>query len=131
MPMKTTARSTRIAAGDPRMPAPMAPLRMVNSLTKGPNGGEPVTAKNPPGTARPRPGGTAGCRGSSAYDLPVARTDVAGREEEHPLGEPVVDQVQQRAVDGHAAEAEAQHQDAHVLDAGVGQHPLEVALRRP
>ena len=30
-----------------------------------------------------------------------------------------------------AADADAEHQDAHVLDAGVGEHALEVALPRP
>ena len=36
--------------------------------------------------------------------------------------------MQERPVDGQAADPEPDHQDAHVLDARVREHPLEVAL---
>ena len=36
--------------------------------------------------------------------------------------------MQQGAIHGQAADANAQHQDAHVLDAGIRQQPLDVAL---
>ena len=45
-----------------------------------------------------------------------------------PLVRPLLIRCSKRPVDGQAADADAQHQDAHVLDAGVGQHALEVAL---
>ena len=102
---------------------------MVNSLTNGPNGGEPVMARKPARNSAPGQrhalDGPAHVVGDLAAVGPV---DVAGREEQHALGQAVVDQVQQRPVHGQAADADAQDQDAHVLDAGVGQHPLEVAL---
>ena len=36
--------------------------------------------------------------------------------------------MQERALNGEAADANAQDQDAHMLDAGISQHALEVAL---
>ncbi len=47
MPMKMIARSISIAAATHGCPPRTAPLRMVNSLRKSPNGGDPVTAKSP------------------------------------------------------------------------------------
>ena len=58
----------------------------------------------------------------------VEGQDVAGRQEQHRLGQRVIDGVQHRAEGGHAADADAEREDAHVLDAGIGQHPLEVGL---
>ena len=45
-----------------------------------------------------------------------------------PLVRPLLIRCSKRPVDGQAADADAQDQDAHVLDAGVGQHAFEVAL---
>ena len=49
-------------------------------------------------------------------------------QEECGLGQGVVDGVQHRAEDARSAQADAEGQDAHVLDARVGEHPLEVGL---
>src|SRR6266496_4560596 len=58
----------------------------------------------------------------------VGAVDVAGREEEDALREPVAHGVEHGARGGRAAEPEPQGEDAHVLDRRVRQHPLEVAL---
>jgi hypothetical protein len=54
--------------------------------------------------------------------------DVPGREEEDPLRQAVVDRVEERAEDADPAEADAEDEDPDVLDARVGEHPLDVAL---
>ena len=102
---------------------------MVNSLTNGPNGGEPVMARKPARNSAPENGTRCRAPRTSSVDLAaVGAVDVARRQEQHALGQAVVDHVQQGAVHRQAADADAQDQDAHVLDAGVGQHALEVAL---
>ena len=53
--------------------------------------------------------------------FPAARNSMA-------LVKRVIDGVQHGAEGGRAADAHAQGEDAHVLDAGVGQHPLEIRL---
>ena len=57
---------------------------------------------------------------------PVGPVDVACRQEQDPLGQAVVDDVEERAVNAQAADTDAQDQDAHVLDAGIGEHPFVV-----
>src|SRR5260221_1212941 len=47
MPMKTTPSSNRKSPPLRYCPLPMAAFTMVNSLMNGPNGGEPVIARNP------------------------------------------------------------------------------------
>ena len=44
------------------------------------------------------------------------------------LGQRVVDRVEHGAEAGQRRRADAQREDAHVLDAGIGQHPLVVGL---
>jgi hypothetical protein len=45
--MKTMPRRTRRSVPTTGWPPPIAAFTIVNSLTKGPNGGEPVIAKKP------------------------------------------------------------------------------------
>ena len=47
-----------------------------------------------------------------------------------PLVSPLLIRCSSARRRGDAADADAQHEDAHVFDAGVGEHPLEVALPR-
>ena len=56
--------------------------------------------------------------------------DVARREEEYALGDRVVDEVEHGPEHAQPANADPEDQNAHVLDAGVGEHPLVVALTR-
>ena len=52
------------------------------------------------------------------------------RQEQDGLGQAVAEHVQQHRGDGQGpADGGAERQQAHVLDAGVGQHPFVVALR--
>ena len=47
MPMNTTPSRSRNSPPATYCPLPTAALTMVNSLTNGPNGGEPVMARKP------------------------------------------------------------------------------------
>ncbi len=58
----------------------------------------------------------------------VGALDVPGGEEEHPLGQGVVDQVKHGPEGGQAADTDAEGENAHVFDAGVGEHALDVGL---
>ena len=60
--------------------------------------------------------------------MPYAREDVAGDEKQHGLGEGVIHSVEHGAEDPGAAQADAQGEDAHVLDAGVGEEAFEIGL---
>ena len=53
--------------------------------------------------------------------------DVAGNQKQRALGQRMVDGVEHGPEGRAAADADAKGQDAHVLDAGVGQHPFVVA----
>ena len=105
---------------------------MVNSLTKRPERGRAGDRQKAGQEKCPRKrqsaDRTAHVVGRSAS---VSTLDIARREEEHALGQPVVDDVQQSSENGQPADADAENQDAHVLDARVSQHPLEVALAGP
>ena len=130
MPMNTTPRRSKNKPATRNGPPPTAAFRMVNSLTNGPNGGEPVMARNPARNSAPDKGRRLMAPLHIVRELASVRSvNVAGRKEQDALGQAVVDQVQQRTEDGDPADADAQHQDAHVLDAGVGQHAFEVRCR--
>jgi len=58
----------------------------------------------------------------------VAGKNIARKQKEHALGERMADRMQHCAGHCHAAHAYAQSQNAHVLNAGIGQHALVVAL---
>ena len=58
----------------------------------------------------------------------VGAVDVPGREEHHALDDPVVQHVEKSSEDAAAAEAQAERQNPHVLDARIRQHALEVSL---
>ena len=69
--------------------------------------------------------------GPDAVDLAGALGghDLAGGEEQHALGQAVAQDVQQHGGDGERdAGRGAEGDEAHVLDAVVGEHPLVVAL---
>ncbi len=106
------------------------PRRMVNSLRKGPKGGEPVTARKAGQKERCRraAGRRSAPRTSAELLAGEGAVDVAGGEEQAPLGQGVVDQMQQGAEGGQPADADADGEDPHVLDAGIGEHPLDVGL---
>ena len=56
MPMKMTTRKTRKSAATTKCRPDIAPERIVNSLMNGPNGGEPVIARNPARKSAPDTG---------------------------------------------------------------------------
>ena len=61
--------------------------------------------------------------------VPFDDEDLAGGEEQHRLGEAVAEDVQQHRGDRkRASRRGAEGDEAHVLDAVVGEHPLVVAL---
>ena len=60
---------------------------------------------------------------------PVGPHDAAGAEKHQRLVQRVIEHVVERAGDAErAAEAEAERDDAHVLDAGIGHQPLDARL---
>ncbi len=72
----------------------------------------------------------AGDRAGDLVDVlaPVGAVDVPGRQEQDPLRQAVVDRVEEGAEDADPAEADAEDEDPDVLDARVGEHPLDVPL---
>ena len=73
----------------------------------------------------------AGQQGGHLRDLAGAlgEQDLAGGQEQHPLGEAVAEDVQQDRGDRQrAARRGAEGDQPHVLDAVVGEHPLVVPL---
>ena len=57
-----------------------------------------------------------------------AQQDVAGTQKEARFDQAVVDQADHRTVGAQAADAGAEGDDAHVFDAGIGQHALVLGL---
>ncbi len=88
MPMKITTSSERNVAATTQCPRVIAALRIVNSLKNGPNGGEPVIAKNP---ARSSDAGDRHALERAAHFVgrlaPVRALDVGRAQEEDALGE--------------------------------------------
>ena len=75
MPTKMIASSASMAAATNQWSSRIAPLTMENSLTKRPNGGEPVTANSPPKSSAADQGRCFSIpRMSAATDDPVAST---------------------------------------------------------
>ena len=111
-------------------PWAIAAFRMVNSLRKSPNGGDPVTANSPSSSSTAghrRRGGGFRARSRRMRD-PVSSTTLPTARNIEPLDQRVVDEVKHRAVAADAAQPEAEHQQAHVLHARVGQQALQVRL---
>ncbi len=109
------------------LPEPKMPEMIPNSLRKGLNGGEPVMAKNPARKSPPvrgepleQPPDLLGVLG------PVGAMDVPGGEEENPLGQAIVDDVEERTRESPFTHPQGNDQYPHMLHAGVGQHPFEV-----
>ncbi|VTR64884.1 hypothetical protein DESC_270031 [Desulfosarcina cetonica] len=64
------------------------------------------------------------------FDQPAAEPheDIAGGEKETGFDQAVVDQADDGPIGGHPADAGSQRDDAHVFDAGVGQHAFVLGL---
>ena len=104
------------------------PLRMASSLKKVPNGGEPVMASKPITHKAPVTGRTRSVPRVQGGLCAEMGQRVAGGEKQHGLGDGVIHGVQHAAEPGNAADADPKDEDAHVLDAGIGQQPLEIHL---
>ena len=97
-----------------------------NSLKKGPKGGQAVTANMPAtkSAAETRRHGAMPLT-SSLVRAPAARRMLPALGK-RPLGQAVAPDVEQRRPHARGAERRADDQDAHVLDAGIREHALEV-----
>ena len=89
-----------------------------------PNGGRPAIATTPSTRPQPSTGCVAVRPPMSAMLLRALHLrDVADGEEDRRLGQAVHRHVQQAGEIGERpAHAEGEHDDAHVLDRGVGEH---------
>ena len=103
---------------------------MPSSLAKRLKGGKPKRAKSPTPKTPPRAGRRASRdRTPSIWLVPSAAMISPEVRNKHALGQAVAEDVQQDGGDGERdAGGRAQGDQAHVLDAVVGEHPLVVAL---
>ena len=102
---------------------------MVYSLMNGEKGGDPVMAMKPARKSPPDQGRRVSAPLTTSVVLfAVGAVNVAGGEKQHPFGQTVIQQMKERAVQGSLAESETDGKNPHMLDARIGQHPLEIGL---
>ena len=114
----------RLARGEPA-------AETVSSLKNNPNGGRPIAATAASPMNSTVTGSTFTTPGPMTRNFEGVKrlVDVARREEQHRLGQRMIAHVQQRAENGHRrVQADAGADEADVFEAGIGEHPLEVAL---
>ena len=128
MKIATIATMARTAAQP--SPTSNSARTITSSLVKRLNGGRPKSATSPTPKIPPRAGRRArSARTPSISARALGGHDLARGEEQHALGQPVAEDVEEDGGDGEPdAGRRAESDEPHVLDAGVGEHPLVVAL---
>ena len=123
----SSASATDVTTAIPAVqPATTMPTSEKNRL----NGGNPSSAAMPASQGTARPGRRASSPRTSAIAVvPSVVEEPSGHDEQAGLGQSVAEHVQQyrRQPEGAAGRG-AEGEQPHVLDAGVGEHPLVVAL---
>ena len=129
MPMKITTRKIRKSAATTKWRPDIAPERIVNSLMNGPNGGEPVIARKPARKSAPESGTRRSAPLTLSIDLlPYARWMFPAERKRTTFVRALLTTCRSAPTTRDAADADAEDEDPHVLDARVREHPLEVAL---
>ena len=129
IPANTTSSEQRAAPPSPSRGPLACPPTIATSVKNSANGGNPSRAAMPASERTATAGRRRAARARRRSRVPSAAQDPSGDDERARLGQAVAEHVEQHAPQRQrAARRRGQRHQAHVLDARVRQHPLEVAL---